>query len=186
MLGERLFTRRLVLRRITKPDLPLILEWSNSETAFGSYLTPERHTAKTLNELFSGNAFWNRNDKTFLVQLRSSGKPIGTIHYWLRQNQSDVAVVSVKIAEFQERGKGYGTESQKFLIIHLFDKIGVTTVEMYTDLENAPQQHCLNKLGFSLVNSLTYSDRQVNRTGYLYQLNREDYQEKAIYRFHYE
>jgi RimJ/RimL family protein N-acetyltransferase len=169
-----------------KTDLPLILAWSNSEIAFGPYLTPERYEAESLKELFLGNAFWNRNDKTFLIEKRRSEKPIGTIHYWLRQGHKDKAVISVKVAVPDDRGKGYGTEAQKFLIIHLFDQVGINIVEMYTDIDNTPQQRCLNKLGFSICASLTYDDRQVTRTGHLFQLTEATFREKAIYRFHYE
>ena len=179
MLSERIFTRRLVMRRICEADLELMLAWSNSQSACGPYLTPEQHTAKTLREKFSGYTFWKGDDKTFLIENRSSGLPIGTIHYWLRQNQLHTTVVSVKIADPGERGKGYGTEAQKFLIIYLFDKVGVKKVEMYTDIDNVPQQHCLVKLGFTNVESLTYNDRQILRTGYLFQLRYEDYLEKS-------
>ena len=112
--------------------------------------------------------------------------PLGTIHYWLRQDQRDSAIVSVKIAEIAERGHGYGTEAQKFLIIHLFEQIGIKTVQMYTDINNQPQQRCLEKLGFSIERSLTYDDRQIVRTGYLYALAEKEFLEKPIYRFHYE
>lgn len=186
MIGERIYTRRLIMRRINEADLPLILAWSNSETASGLYLSPERHNAKMLMDQFSASAFWNRNDKMFLMEKREAEQSIGTIHYWLKSNQPDTAVVSLKVAEPDERGKGYGTEAQKYLIIFLFDQAGVKTVEMYTDINNLAQQHCLTKLGFSIVEALTYQDRQVIRTGYLFQLNYEDYLEKAIYRFHYE
>jgi RimJ/RimL family protein N-acetyltransferase len=186
MLSERLYTRRLSMRRIGEADLPLMLAWSNSDAAFGPYLTPERHTVRTLAEQFAGGVLWNRGDKTFLVETRPAGRPIGTIHYWLRQNQQETAVISVKIAAVDERGKGYGTEAQKFLIIHLFDQIGVRAVEMYTDIDNAPQQRCLSKLGFRIIESLTYDDRRVLRTGYLYQLTHDEYQRQAIYRFNYE
>lgn len=186
VLGEYIYTCRLALRRIGKDDLTLILAWSNSEKAFGPYLTPERHTLRTLNEQCAGGALWRRNDKTFLIEKRQGATPIGTIHYWLRQTQPDTAMVSVKIAEPDQRGQGYGTEAQKFLIIHLFEQGGVRSVEMFTDINNASQQRCLSKLGFSIVDSQTYDDRQVVRTGYLFRLNYQDYQQKAIYRFHYE
>ena len=186
MLGEQLFTRRLLLRRIRVTDLPLILAWSNSEAAFGPYLTPERYEAESLKEMILGNAFWNRHDKTFLIEFRRSEKPIGTIHYWLRQGRGDTSVISVKIAVPEDRGKGYGTEAQKFLIIHLFDQVGIKIVEMYTDIDNKPQQRCLKKLGFSICDALTYDDRQITRTGYLFQLTEAIFREKAIYRFHYE
>ena len=186
MLGEHIYTCRLTMRRIEKDDLSLILAWSNSEKAFGPYLTPERHTPQRLNEQFTGGSLWRQNDKTFIIETRECATPLGTIHYWLRQTQPDTAMFSVKIAEPQQRGKGYGTEAQKFLIIHLFEQMGIRSVEMFTDINNAAQQRCLSKLGFTIIDSQTYDDRQVVRTGYLFQLNYQDYQQKAIYRFHYE
>lgn len=174
------------MRRIRESDLPLILAWSNSETAFGPYLTPERYAAKTLEEHFISNAFWNQHDKTFIIETRQSQLSIGTIHYWLAQNQADSAVISVKIALSHERGKGYGTEAQKYLIIHLFDQVGVKAVDMYTDIDNLPQQRCLHKLGFSISDSLTYDDHQVIRTGLLFRLTAASFRKKVIYRFHYE
>lgn len=186
MHAETLYTRRLQMRRIRESDLPLILAWSNSEEACGAYLTPERFCAPSLAEQFTANAFWNRNDKTFLIEKRDPVLAIGTIHFWLRPDQRDTAVISVKIAEVRERNRGYGTEAQKYLIILLFDQIGVKQVEMYTDIDNTAQQSCLGKLGFAIRHSLTYDDRQMKHTGHLYRLTRQDYRTKAIYRFHYE
>lgn len=186
MHAEILYTRRLQMRRIRESDLPLILAWSNSEEACGPYLTPERFCASGLSEQFAANAFWNRTDRTFLIEKRDPARAIGTIHYWLRPDQRDTAVMSVKIAEVRERNRGYGTEAQKYLIILLFDQIGVKQVEIYTDIDNIAQQCCLRKLGFSVCHSLTYDDRQVKRTGHLYSLTRQDFRSTAIYRFHYE
>jgi len=186
LIGDKIYTRRLQMRRIRESDLPLILAWSNSATACGPYLTPEQLTARQLHENYAGNVFWNPHDKTFLIENRDPVMPIGTIHYWLKQDQHQSAVISVKIADVDARGNGYGTEAQKFLIIHLFESVGVHTVEMYTDIDNGPQQRCLRKLGFSINRSLTYDDRQVMRTGHLFQLTEKDYQAAAIYRFHYE
>jgi RimJ/RimL family protein N-acetyltransferase len=186
LLGEQIYTRRLLLRRIRERDLPLIHAWSNSEVAYGPYLTPERLTVRALDELFAGNTFWNRHNRKFLVENRQTGQAIGTIHHWLRPGQTETAVMCVKIAEPDERGQGYGTEAQKYLIIHLFEQVAVNAVEMYTDVNNLPQQRCLAKLGFSMAESLTYDDRHVTRPGLLFQLTRADFLQKAIYRFHYE
>lgn len=186
MIGDCIYTRRLQLRRIREQDLPLILAWSNSEAACSPYLSPERHIARTLGEQFARSGFWTLHDKTFMIEKRGAGIPIGTIHYWLRQEQRDTATISLKIAETGERCNGYGTEAQKFIIIHLFDQVGLTAVQMYTDINNRPQQRCLEKLGFSIETSLAYDDRQVMRTGYLFRLTRKDYRLKPIYRFHYE
>lgn len=186
LLSEIIYTRRLQLRRIREADLALVLAWSISETACGPYLTPEQPTGQNAYSQGAGNLFWHPNDKTFLIETRTPQLPIGTIHYWLRQDRRQTAVVSVKIADVKARGKGYGTEAQKFLIIHLFERIGVQTVEMYTDIENHPQQRCLQKLGFSIDQSLNYDDGNVLRTGHLYRLTQNTFQSAVIYEFHYE
>ncbi|WP_231714154.1 GNAT family N-acetyltransferase [Desulfosarcina ovata] len=186
VFGDAIYTCRLQLRRIRETDLPLLLTWSNCQEAFGPYLTPERQNAERLKEQFATNLFWNRHDKTLLIETRNPVRPIGTIHYWLKSDQLGGAVVAVKIATAEQRGCGYGTEAQKFLIIQLFDQVGVTQVEMYTDIDNKAQQRCLAKLGFSVDRSLTYDDHGVKRTGHLYRLTRKAFQRTAIYRYHYE
>jgi RimJ/RimL family protein N-acetyltransferase len=186
LIADILYTRRLQMRRIKISDLPLILDWSNSEGACGPYLTPERFSAPILTEQFAANAFWNRHDKTFLIEKRDPTLAIGTIHYWMRPDQRDTALMSLKIAHIGERGRGYGTEAQKYMIITLFEQIGVKAIEMFTDIDNMAQQCCLRKLGFAICHSLTYDDCRVKRTGHLFRLTQQDYRATAIYRFHYE
>lgn len=94
--------------------------------------------------------------------------------------------MALKVADITERNKGYGTEAQKFLMIYLFDRIGIKKVEMYTDINNLPQQRCLKKLGFDLVESLNYDDQKLLRTGNLYRLGQDKYHSEPIYRYHYE
>ena len=186
LFADIIYTRRLQMRRIRGSDLPLILAWSHKEDSSGPYLTPERFSRHGLEEQFADNAFWNPHDKTFLIEKRDPALPIGTIHYWIRPDQRDSAVMSVKIADAQERNHGYGTEAQKYLIIQLFEREAVQNVLMYTDIDNGPQQRCLGKLGFSIHRTLTYDDRQVKRFGHLFRLTRKDYRTRPIYMFHYE
>ena len=186
VFGDVIFTRRLRLRRIREADLGLLLSWSNDPAAFGDYLTPERLTAGQLREKLAGGCFWSRDNKTLLIEKRDPLRPIGTIRYWLKQTRQGCAVICVKIAAVDERCRGFGTEAQKFLIIQLFEQVGVEQVEMVTDIDNVAQQRCLNKLGFTTDKSLTYDDHQVQRTGHLYCLDRAAYRRSPVYRYHYE
>ena len=95
-------------------------------------------------------------------------------------------MMAVKIADPVQRCKGYGTEAQKYVIIHLFAKEKVESIEMYTDINNRPQQRCLAKLGFSLIESLGYDDHQVQRVGHLFRLDAAAYAHHPLYRYHYE
>jgi len=185
LFGDIIFTPRLRLRRINLNDLGLLISWSNSETAHGAYLSPDRMSEKTGKEKLETGALWAEKNKTFIITTHD-GMPIGTIHYWLRPERKECAVVKVKISEPGERNKGYGTEAQKYLIINLFERLKVKEVEMYTDINNKAQQRCLGKLGFNLVNSLTYEDHRVNRLGLLFKLPSDAYRELPVYQYHYE
>jgi RimJ/RimL family protein N-acetyltransferase len=95
-------------------------------------------------------------------------------------------VIKIKITTPEQRGKGYGTEAQKYLIINLLDRLRLDEVEMYTDINNKAQQRCLGKLGFELIESLVYDDHQVRRLGHRYRLPKQRYLTHPIYRYHYE
>jgi len=94
--------------------------------------------------------------------------------------------MAVKIADPEQRNKGYGTEAQKYLIIHLFSRLKARSVEMYTDINNRPQQRCLTKLGFELVETLNYDDHQVKRVGHLFRMDVAHFSNNPVYRYHYE
>ncbi len=152
----------------------------------GNYLTPEKYNLDQLQLKWQLNALWNDQEKQFIVELKKPVRPIGTVHYWLAPGKRDTIAMALKIAEPQERGKGYGTEIQKIVIMYLFEHMQAKVIEMYTDINNIAQQRCLQKLGFELVESLVYDDRQQKRTGYLFRLNIHDYLIYPFYKYNYE
>lgn len=184
IFGDRIFTIRLQLRRIEADDLQLLTEWSNDPAAWGDYLTPKRLSADQLENRLRSGIWWTERNKTFLIELRQ-GTPIGTIQFWIRQEDPATAVIAVKIARPEERGKGYGTEAQKYLILFLFNRLAIKQVEMSTDVNNLAQQRCLQKLGFELTQALPYADKQVQRVGYLYRLCRQRFSAEPMYQHHY-
>jgi len=184
--GHKIFTRRLQLRKIEEEDLELLVDWSNTPAAYGLYLSPEHLELEQLGHQLRSGALWNEREKMFLVELRETKKAIGTIHYWQPSDKKETAVISLKIVLPSKRQKGYGTELQKSLIMHLFNQEKLQNVVMYTDIDNRAQQHCLRKLGFELIQSLTYEDQQVQRTGHIFRLTARRYKSEPIYLYHYE
>ncbi len=183
--GDKILTPRLKLRRLVESDLALFVAWSQSEVAHGKYLTPDRiDEPKGLGLIVSG-AFWNPANRVFLIELRDD-KPIGTLHYWLRSERKGCAVMALKISDPEMRNKGYGTEAQKYAIMQLFTRMKMQCVEMYTDINNRSQQRCLIKLGFELVETLHYDDRQVKRVGHLFRIDADTFSKTPIYQYHYE
>jgi RimJ/RimL family protein N-acetyltransferase len=186
LYGEKLFTSRLVLRKAQEVDIPIIVAWSQSAKACGAYLTPKKDDVEQMRQQIHSDVFWSDREKMFLVELREDGRPIGTAHYWHSPGRQSTVAMALKVAIPEERGKGYGTEIQKFLIMYIFDQLPVEAVEMYTDVNNTAQQRCLQKLGFELIESLVYDDQQEKRTGHLFRLTAKQYHSHPIYQFHYE
>ena len=96
IFGDKILTPRLKLRRLVESDLPLFVAWSNSETAHGKYLTPDCIDGQRGLEGIASGAYWNDENRVFLIELKE-GRPIGTLHYWLRSEQKRLC--------------GYGTEN---------------------------------------------------------------------------
>ncbi len=183
---DKLFTSRLLLRKVEDKDINLLVDWSHSTESCGEYLSPEQFDENQLKQQLEAGGYWSNEERMFMIDTKDSGNPIGTIHFWQPSGKIDTRVIALKIADIKERRKGYGTEAQKFLLIYLFDRLGVKNVEMYTDINNIPQQRCLQKLGFELVESLSYDDHKALRTGNLYRLEYEQYKNEPIYHYHYE
>lgn len=184
--GDKLFTRRLILTRVQEDNLEDVVKWSRSQIACGPYLTPENYNIEQMRAQMSSGVFWSDKEKMFLVEKKEDGKHIGTAHYWQPSGNHNRITMALKVALPEERGKGYGTEIQKFLIIYIFDRLSATSIEMYTDINNKAQQRCLEKLGFELIESLTYDDQREKRTGNLFRLTQEQYKRHPIYQYHYE
>lgn len=185
VFSNQLFTPRLKLRRIFEDDLPLLVAWSNSDTAHGKYLTPDRIGSEKGREQIVSGMLWNDENRVFLIEQKD-GTPIGTLHYWIRSECKQCGVIALKISEAQHRNKGYGTEAQKYVIINLFERMKLHSVEMYTDINNKPQQRCLKKLCFELIDTLAYDDHQVSRLGHLYRLDVQTFSQSLYYQYHYE
>ena len=186
LYGDTLFTSRMALSKISEENILTFIAWSRSEEACGAYLTPENYDLEQMRQQLKDGVYWNDTEKMFWVETKEEKKPIGTAHYWRSTTGSKSVTMALKVAVPEERGKGYGTEIQKFLIMYIFDRLSADSIEMYTDLNNLPQQRCLYKLGFKLIESLNYDDRHVKRTGHLFRLTATCYKKHPIYHFHYE
>ena len=183
---EKIYTSRLILRRVEEDDLPQLVEWSRSPEACGNFLSPEEYHLDQLQQQLVSGSLWSEQEKIYIIELKGTGEALGLIHFWSNSAGEGTRTMALKIVSPEQRNHGYGTEAQKFLIMQLFERSRVKRVEMYTDINNIPQQRCLTRLGFVLVESLNYDDKNVKRVGHLYRLKKENYLSTLLYHFHYE
>jgi RimJ/RimL family protein N-acetyltransferase len=175
-----IFAKGVSLRRIREEDLGLLTAWSSSREAHGDYLSVEGFSLLDWQVKFAEHGFWRRASRAYIIELLKGGA-IGTTNFWRRSEKPDTAVISIKIAIPEFRGHGYGYAAQKALINHLFKQEKIDKIEVYTDINNLPQQKCLAKLGFMVVESLRYQDQTTWRDGMLCRLTREQFDSLIVY-----
>lgn len=180
------FTKRMLCRSISEKDICLLTSWFNSQEAHGDFLTVEPSTIEENIEKFQNQGFWNEKSKTYIIELKENNIPIGTMRYWTKIENIKTALMAIKIATPEYRGQGYGTEAQKALIRELFKKYQYNTVEMYTDINNLPQQKCLGKLDFENIHIESYQDGKITRQGCLYRLTKDRYEKSGVHIYYYE
>ena len=172
-MQSRIVTERLVLSRLEEMDVSFLAFCINDADAHGSFLSSRRLTKEEIIERFNLGAYWNDDSKTYIIKLRNDRTRIGIIHYWLKPDDHQIATYAVQIALSTQRNLGYGTEAQLAMTRMLFTQSRIKAIEIYTDMQNLPEIRVLEKLGFALQQTETYTDLDIERTGHLFQLRRD-------------
>ncbi len=184
-MHKYILTRQLKLRKINLEDLKLIVDWGNSKVANGEYLSLEMYNLATCEAKFKNAYFWNDKAKTFLIELKANSQVIGSINYWTKVEEQNVARMAIKIALPEYRQKGLGLEVQVGLINELFIKHNYDFVEMLTDINNIPQQKCLKKMNFTNLSLQEYDDQGVRRQGYVFRVDMQKFKRSLAYTYYY-
>lgn len=179
-LMVRIYSSRLELHRYSLADMEFILACANLPEAAGAYMSQEHLTPEVFKERMASHFYWNRKAKAYIITVKKTYS-IGLIRFWEKATDSTTALITVQICKPEERRKGYGTEAQIVLVKRLFDYCRYRQVEMHTDLNNHAQQRCLDKLGFSFVDTVVYNDYGTKRNGKLYRLTHGDYRRLSGY-----
>lgn len=89
------------------------------------------------------------NDLNQRLILECSNVPIGEMNY--RTIEAGVAKIGIKICQFDQRNRGFGSIYLKLLIDTLFTEMGYTKIILDTNVKNTHAQHVYEKLGFQQV-----------------------------------
>jgi len=169
-----IYASRLMLKKIGPDDMDFVLNCTNCPQAAGGFMSQEKLTREKFQERMASHFYWNDRARAYTIGTRE-GERIGLIRYWEKPADSRTALVSLQICLPEWRRQGYGTEAQIVLVKRLFDCCRYVQVEMHTDQGNVAQQRCLDKLGFTFLDSEVYSDLGQERSGKLYRLTRSEY-----------
>lgn len=140
-------TERLIFRRFTEDDLPLLVE-QRSDPEVNKYLGgPARQNADALStRLKFYMECYNRVGFGMCAMLwRDTGEMIGSAGLQPLEDTGDIEVGYSLIRDFW--GKGLGTEAAKGWMTHGFDKHGLDRIVAVAVKENAGSRRIMEKLG---------------------------------------
>jgi RimJ/RimL family protein N-acetyltransferase len=82
--------------------------------------------------------------RRFIIEINNV--PSGEMNY--KNKGNNIVEIGIKIYDFSEQEKGYGTKLLKMFIKYLFEKLDYKKIILDTKLNNKRVQHVYKKIGF--------------------------------------
>lgn len=163
----------LVIRNAITDDAQILCNWWNDGKVMAHAGFP--NGIGTTEQAIS-NIIKTDTDRNRRLILEIDDIPVGEMNY--KTVEENIAQIGIKICNFNQQDKGFGTQFLKMLIDFLFNQIGYKKIILDTNLKNVRAQHVYEKIGFRKVavnidswkNQLGESQSSVD-----YELTREDY-----------
>jgi ribosomal-protein-alanine N-acetyltransferase len=144
--APRLETARLVLRPITRRDIPFLLK------LFGRPETQRFVRDKPLRTMKQAEAFYDEGMRPvptrfrLVAVLRESGKPIGTLGLFRCDFENVSAHIGYDLLR-EHWGEGYMTEAAKALLIWGVSEAGLNRIQGNADVRNAASLRLMERIG---------------------------------------
>ncbi|WP_058304250.1 GNAT family N-acetyltransferase [Gorillibacterium timonense] len=139
----KLVMDRLVIRNANAEDARTLCKWWN-DGAIMAHAGFPNGIGTTEQEVL--NRILADNDSSRRLILEVDGISIGEMSY--STVKENTAGIGIKICDFEQQEKGYGTLYLSMLIRFLFEQMGYTTIILDTNVKNKRAQHVYEKLGF--------------------------------------
>ena len=139
--------KNLTIRNAEAADAEQLCAWWNDGKIMAHAGLPNglRCTIEQIRESLIGDTV--EAHRRHIIEL--DGKPIGEMNY---RDKNGAAELGIKICDFSEQEKGYGTELLTVFIDALFRYYGYEKMILDTNLKNERAQHVYEKkLGFRRV-----------------------------------
>ena len=140
-------TERLILRNYTMDDVPAVHEYFSSEEV-SRY---EDFWPQTIEEVAEDLSDWKDKDNRMAVVLKETGELIGSVGYWVDEEDGETEY-SIDF-DFNPRfwHKGYALEASKEVVRHLTEDLRVKEICGDCDERNTASSNLLERLGFQLI-----------------------------------
>lgn len=140
---SRLETERLILRPVTLKDTEDMYEYASDEET--TYYVFDRHRSPSDTEEAIVSYFIEQSLGKYGIELKSSGKMIGTIE--LRRKTEDSRGIIGYTLNKKYHGNGYMTETGAAILKLGFDVLGLDCIAAMYDERNTASGKVLERLG---------------------------------------
>ena len=173
--------KRVALRPLVDGDWSTIEEWAQTRDGlWGPYQRFQMDHVPALKEAYLKTGLLDRDSGFLIIETSDRCRVLGFVRYTLlRFPDADVPYPEIGFGlDPAARGKGYAAEAVSLLVDYLFEGYPAERIGAFTDVENLPSQHLLEKLGFQREGVLRRSTFRDGRWCDLaaYSLLREEWQ----------
>ena len=167
----------LVIRNAELEDAEILCRWWNDGVVMDHAGFP--HGLGTTPERIRSELATDSDAEQRRLILEIDSVPVGEMSY--RRKSDTIAEIGIKICDFKQHNKGYGTRFLMMLVESLFDEMGYEKITLDTNLKNTGAQHVYESIGFQEV--ATHINSWKNQTGELqssvdYELTKTAYLKK--------
>ena len=137
----------LTIRNALPGDAPRLRRWWNDGKVMAHAGFPKGlgTTARRIRRSLKKDS--DEHCRRLVIEL--DGRPIGEMNY--RRKDEITAEIGIKICDFSEQNKGYGSALLRMLITTLFRDLGYERIVLDTNVNNLRARHVYEKLGFRRV-----------------------------------
>ena len=163
----------LLIRSATPCDAAILCKWWNDGKIMAHAGFPKGLGISEQAALANIN---DQSDSRELLIIEANSSPIGEMSY--REVDEATVQIGIKICDFSQQERGFGTSFLKMLIEYLFFEKGYEKIVLDTNLNNERAQHVYEKIGFTRigVRERSFVDQLGNpQSSVDYELLRENY-----------
>lgn len=135
-----------VIRAATKDDVQKLCYWWNDGKIMAHAGFPNG-IGTTEHEVLESLKKDTDQNRRLILEIDSI--PVGEMNY--RTVAENVAEIGIKICDFRQQEKGYGTKFLNMLISYIFKQMGYQKIILDTNIKNARAQYVYEKIGFRKV-----------------------------------
>lgn len=140
---------RIVLRRMTGEDTPLIVRWRNTERVRRNFIYREPFTQQSHAEWIKNMVDTGRVVQ-FIICEKKKMRPIGSVYFRDIDLEKREAEYGIFIGEEDAAGKGYGNETAELAVSFAMNEMGLEHLILRVFTDNLAAVKSYEKAGFSI------------------------------------